>query len=278
VAVRLVQYSSPERDWEVAVAAPAPALRGHFGEYCGYREITGGPLARRELPHGAITLIVNLGEPLAVDGRPYASFVAGLHERPVLTEHPGQQCGIQLDLPPLTAYRLLGRPLGELGNAIVGLDDLLGRSARGLVEALGEAPDWAGRFALLDRALAEHLDRGPRAAPEVGWAWRELSRTGGRIGVAELTAGTGWSHRHLATRFRQQVGLSPKAFGRVLRFQRAMGLLHAPARPTFAEIAASCGYYDQSHLNRDFRDLAGATPTALRGEVNFFQDEVPVAA
>jgi AraC-like DNA-binding protein len=276
--VRLARYTSADRDWEVATAAPAPALRGRFGEYCGYREIVGPPLARREIPHPAITLIINLGEPLAVDGRPYASFVAGLHEGSVRTEHPGRQYGIQLDLPPLTAYTLLGHPLGELGNAIVGLDDLLGGFARALVEALGEAPDWAARFALLDRALTECLDRGPRAAPEVGWAWRELCRSGGRIGVGELIAGTGWSHRHLATRFRQQVGLSPKAFGRVLRFQRAVGLLHAPARPSFAEIAATCGYFDQAHLNRDFRDLAGATPTALRGEVNFFQDEVPVAA
>ena len=64
----------------------------------------------------------------------------------------------------------------------------------------------------------------------------------------------------------------------MLRFQRAVGLLHAPARPTFAAIAAACGYFDQAHLNRDFRELAGATPTALRAEVNFFQDEVPSAA
>ncbi|OLE21708.1 MAG: hypothetical protein AUG44_26830 [Actinobacteria bacterium 13_1_20CM_3_71_11] len=248
--------------------ALAPAVRGLAGEYCGYQEITGGPLARRQVPHGAITLIINLGEPLAVDGRGYGSFVAGLHERPVRTEHPGRQYGIQLDLPPLTAYALLGHPPGELGNAVVGLDDLLGRDARGLVEALAEAPGWASRFALLDRALTERLDRGPRAAPEVGWAWRQLCRTGGRIGVAELAAGTGWSHRHLATRFRQQVGLSPKAFGRVLRFQRAVGLLGAPTRRTLAEIAATCGYFDQAHLNRDFRELAGATPTALRAEVN----------
>lgn len=278
MAVALARYSGPDREWELATAAPAPALRGRLGEYCGYREITGSALVRREVPHPAITLIINLGEPLLVDDRPFTSFVAGLHERPVRTEHPGRQYGIQLDLPPLTAYTLLGRPLGELGNTTVGLDDLLGPSARGLVEALGAAPDWTARFALLDRALTARLDRGPRAAPEVGWAWRELSRTGGRTGVAALTAATGWSHRHLATRFRQQVGLSPKAFGRVLRFQRAVRLLTAPARPTLAEIAAACGYFDQAHLNRDFRDLAGTTPTTLRGEVNFFQDQGLVAA
>jgi AraC-like DNA-binding protein len=276
VTVTLVRHSAPEGSWELATAAPHPALRGLFGEYCGYTE-TGGALARREVPHGAVTVIVNLGEALLVDGRPYASFVAGLHDRAVWTRHRGSQSGIQVDLPPLTAYALLGRPIGELANAVVGLDDLLGRPAGRLAARLAEAPGWAARFALLDRALAGRLDRGPRAAPEVDWAWRQLWRSGGRISVAELTAGTGWSHRHLATRFRQQVGLSPKAYGRVLRFQRAVRLLGAN-RAHLADIAARCGYYDQAHLNRDFRDLAGATPTDLAAEVNFFQDRVEPAA
>src|SRR5947207_3252054 len=252
---------------EVVTAAPHPALRGRFGEYCGYAEI-GRPAARREVPHAAVTLILNLGEPLHVDSRPYTSFVAGLHDRAVWTRHAGSQAGIQIDLPPLTAFGLLGRPIGELANAVVGLDDLLGSSAGGLVERLADARDWATRFALLDRALGDRLDRGPAAAPEVAWAWRQLYRTGGRIPVAELAAGTGWSHRHLASRFRQQVGLSPKAYGRVLRFQRAVARL---GRAPLADLAASCGYYDQAHLNRDFRELAGTTPTDLAAEVNFFQ-------
>src|SRR5207248_1239192 len=85
-----------------------------------------------------------------------------------------------------------------LANAVVGLDDLLGSSAGGLVERLADARDWATRFALLDRALGDRLDRGPAAAPEVAWAWRQLYRTGGRIPVAELAAGTGWRYRHPA--------------------------------------------------------------------------------
>ena len=112
-------------------------------------------------------------------------------------------------------------------------------------------------------------DNARQAAPEVGWAWRELCRTGGRTGVAALTAATGWSHRHLATRFRQQVGLSPKAFGRVLRFQRAVDLLRAPAPPALAEIAASCGYFDQAHLNRDFRELASSLYRPVKSGFRF---------
>jgi AraC-like DNA-binding protein len=263
--------------WELATAPPHPALRGRFGAYCGYVEIS-GPVSRREVPHGGVTMIVNLGPDLVVDGQPYASFVAGLHDRTVWTEHSGGQFGIQVDLPPPSAYTLLGRAAGELGNTVVGLDELFGRAAGPLIGRLREAPDWPARFALLDRTLADRLDEGPRPAPEVAWAWRELTRTEGRISVAALTAGTGWSHRHLVTRFRQQIGMAPKAYGRVLRFQRAVQLLRAPARRPFADVAAACGYYDQAHLNRDFRDLAGVRPTELAEEVNFFQDPPADAA
>jgi len=78
----VVRRSTPELTWEIATAAPHPALRGRFGEYCGYAE-TSRPAVRREVPHAAVTLILNLGEPLRVDGRPFASFVAGLHDRAV---------------------------------------------------------------------------------------------------------------------------------------------------------------------------------------------------
>jgi AraC-like DNA-binding protein len=277
VAVRLTRSSSPATSWELAYAPPHPVLRGQFGQYCGYAEDS-APAAQRQVPHGGVTVIINLGPDLLVDGQPYPSFVAGLHDRPVWTEHPGGQAGIQVDLTPLGAYTLLGRPAGELGNTIVHLGELFGRGTGALVDRLRETPDWAGRFALLDEVLAGRLDTGPRPAPEVAWAWRELTRTEGRISVAALTAGTGWSHRHLVSRFRQQVGMAPKAYGRVLRFERAVRLLSAPARPRFADLAAACGYYDQAHLNRDFRDLAGITPSQMEGQVRFFQDPTEAAA
>ena len=75
-----------------------------------------------------------------------------------------------------------------------------------------------------------------------------------------LAAELGWSRRHLAARFRDEVGVSPKALARLLRFERALELL---GTRTLADIAYECGYYDQAHFNRDFRAFAGATPGEL---------------
>jgi transcriptional regulator GlxA family with amidase domain len=102
----------------------------------------------------------------------------------------------------------------------------------------------------------------PPASYELFWAWRRLRASAGRASVGSLARELGWSHRRLIARFREQIGMPPKSVARVLRFERVSDLLRRPAAPSFAEIAQDCGYYDQSHLNRDFRDFAGTTPGA----------------
>jgi transcriptional regulator GlxA family with amidase domain len=102
-------------------------------------------------------------------------------------------------------------------------------------------------------------------SPGVEWSWQRLRRTGGRASIGALAAELGWSHRRLIVRFREQIGLAPKTVARVLRFDRAVAALGSSGSRGFAEIALDCGYFDQAHLNRDFRELAGTTPTAFRG-------------
>jgi AraC-like DNA-binding protein len=81
-----------------------------------------------------------------------------------------------------------------------------------------------------------------------------------------------WSRRRLVARFHEEVGLPPKAIGRLFRFEHAVELGARPDRPSWAEIALECGYYDQSHLINEFRAVTGRTP------VTFFQDTTAAAA
>jgi AraC-like DNA-binding protein len=94
--------------------------------------------------------------------------------------------------------------------------------------------------------------------PSVTRALGRLRASGGTVRVDSLAAEIGCSRRHLAAGFREQVGVSPKLLGRILRFQRAVALVGAG--PGWAEIAARCGYYDQAHMVRDFHQFAGASP------------------
>jgi AraC-like DNA-binding protein len=255
-------HVSPAGDWETATRGPHPALAPHVRRgYVGYVERVGAPLRRLEVPHDAIVVILNLGPPLLVGADTPTlrrSFVAGLHDRAVTTEHPGDQLGIQVDLTPLGARMLFGLPMGELARQVVDLDAVLPAE---LVDRLAALEGWAQRFDLLDVFLLGRLQRAAPPRPDVAFAWSRLVQTHGALGVSQLCAELGCSRRHLAARFGEEVGLAPKAFARVLRFQRVLDLLEREGGARrFADIAAAGGYYDQPHLNRDFRALAGCTP------------------
>ena len=91
-------------------------------------------------------------------------------------------------------------------------------------------------------------------------AWQQLLSSRGDLRVSALHDQTGWSRKRLADRFREQVGLTPKSMARLVRFHRAVNMLHQPGHRSLTAIASTCGYYDQAHLNREFRELAGGPP------------------
>ena len=268
-------HDGGDYSWTMVHRSPHPALAGVVdGTYCGYTEDSSIPFRRREVANGRVAVIVNLGDPLDLvemtqstsGGSRLSSFVAGLHEGYAVTEHRGGQRGLQLDLTPIGAGRLLGAP-DEVANACTPLDDVLGRAATELTERLAEAPDWGTRFALVDRALLALLAEAPPPDPAVAWAWDQLERSAGRVPVAVLADEIGWSRRHFGVRFRREVGLAPKPTGRVLRFRRACDLLAAGPVRSIADLAAASGYADHSHLVREFRSLGGITPSELLGSV-----------
>jgi len=268
---------------EFAVRRPGAGLRLYVAWCVGYRQMGVAPAAHRGLPSPWLTMIVTLDEPLVVarhpDPRQPASthdfLLGGLHTAPALVTHEGRQSGIQLALTPLGARALLGMPAAELASLDVEAADVLGRLAAEARERVLAAPDWSGRFAVLEEFLVGRLraaqaDRVPVPRPEVSYAWDRLERSRGAVSVAELAAETGWSARHLGEQFRAETGLSPKAGARVVRFDRARRrLLRRQAedgRVVLADLAAECGYYDQAHLAREFRDLAGCPPSVLLAE------------
>ncbi|MCX5243903.1 helix-turn-helix domain-containing protein [Streptomyces sp. NBC_00201] len=253
---------------------PAPPLRGLVGWYSGYRQ-RGIPHGRhRGLPSPWLTLIITLDEPLTIAAHPdpgaaggdYPTLLGGLHLTPALIEIPGRQSGIQVALSPLGARVLLGLPAGELAGTDLHADDVLGACVREVHDEVREAADWAARFAVVDdwlmRRMSLHDRPGPAPAAPVAGAWQRLLAAGGRLRVDKLAADTGVSERHLRNRFRAEIGLTPKAAARVIRFDLARRRLASrPGRPDLAGLAADCGYADQSHLDREFAALASCTPS-----------------
>lgn len=260
----------------MAVARPAAPLRPFVERYSGYRLEGLPPGVHRGLPSRHLTVVISLGSPVEVVGpgpaRSVGSFQAlagGLHATAAGIEHDGRQHGVHLDLTPLGARSLLGLPPSALASTVVDFDELLGSASRELVDRLAEAPDWPRRFAVIDEVLtrsAATVRRPAPPAPELARAWRRLTASEGLVRIDDLAADVGWSRRHLSERFRREFGLAPKVVARVLRFERSRRLLQHPRRPGLAEVAATCGYFDQAHLIRDWHDFAGCTPTTWMAE------------
>jgi AraC-like DNA-binding protein len=264
-----------------ASAAPRPELRPYVAHYGGSSRSGFAPREHAATPSRNLTLIVSFGSPIDICAMPHGrqapgrfqSFVAGLHAAPARVRDPGETHVAHAFLTPLGARTLFGVPAEVLAGRVVALADLLGARARELEERLAEAPDWAGRFAALDGVLARKLEP-VEPMREVAWAWRRLVAARGSISIDALARELGWSRRHLTECFRREIGLAPKVSARVLRWERACVRLARPGRrPALSELAADCGYADQSHLTREWVALSGLTPRAwLAEELPFLQD------
>ena len=132
---------------------------------------------------------------------------------------------------------------------------------RAETDRLRDARSWTQRFDLVESFLLRRLDRSGAPEPSLDWAWAHLRRTGGSIPIRALADDLGWSHRRLIVRFREQIGVAPKTFARLVRFDRAVSALQAGRG--LAETAFATGYFDQAHMTRDFRELAGTTPASF---------------
>lgn len=245
------------------------ALAPYVTSCVGYDERPHVDSVHHGLPSTALTVIIAFDEPLDCGwlGEPesdrYWTLIGGLHDGAALIRTHGHQHGLQLSLTPAGARSLLGMPAGKLGGTLVRADatpELQRCLGRDLHPRLADA-GWAERFALVEQRLLERLAHSEQAlgmVPEVAEAWRLTVATKGQLPVAEVARRVGWSRRHLQAHWAAEIGLGPKRVARVARFGYAKRL-HEAGLP-LTEVAHRAGYADQSHLNRDWRALAGQSP------------------
>jgi len=226
------------------------------------------PGRRMQVPHPDVVLVIGLGPRLrVVDPRRPAdatierlAFAAGVHDAYVFTESAVPTRGLQANLTPIGAHLLFGVPMDALANRVVDLDDLFGADALRLIGRLCEARTWSQRFDILDEALLGRVLAARAPNPLVVRAAHVLRATRGAASIARLARDLECSQRHLIATFREHVGVTPKTYARIVRFDHAVKRLRQADGLRWAEIADASGYYDQAHLIRDFHEFAGQTP------------------
>ncbi|MFD9903540.1 helix-turn-helix domain-containing protein [Streptomyces sp. NPDC059063] len=217
--------------------------------------------------HPSVTLFVDLseGDALVYDApgrRERGSVVVGLApgELRVRGRATGRIGCLQIRLSPVVAAAVFGAS-AELSGAVVSWGDVWGSEAGRVEDRLRAARSWDERFAIAADLLGRRLAARAPLDPEVAAVWRRMLTSRGRVRVDGLADEVGWSRKRLWSRFRSQVGLTPKRAARLVRFDHAAHLL--AAGHAAAQVAAASGYVDQSHLHREVKAFTRATPTAV---------------
>jgi AraC-like DNA-binding protein len=223
----------------------------------------------RIVPSGTLELVINLNEDEfriygADAGAPCRRFsgaiVSGAYDGFFVIDTAEHASVIGVHFKPSGALPFLGLPPGDLSRSHVDLEALWGASARQLREMLCGARTTAQRFQILESALVARLTRPVRQHPAVQLALEQLARG---TSVRDIVTQVALSHRRFIELFSAEVGITPKLFGRIQRFQRASALSRGQAVLDWSNLAAECGYFDQSHLIRDFTAFSGFSPDSF---------------
>jgi AraC-like DNA-binding protein len=214
--------------------------------------------------HPSVTVLVDLSEG---DGAVYDTH--GRHERGsiVVGLLPGDlraagvdgEC-LEIRLEPVAAAAVFGAST-ELSGVVVSLEEVWGRDAGRAEDRLRAAASWDERFTIAVDILGRRMGARAPVDREVAHTWRRTLASRGRVRVDGLADEVGWSRKRLWSRFRSQLGITPKRAARLVRFDHAAHLL--AAGHAAAGVATESGYVDQSHLHREVKMFAGLTPTAV---------------
>jgi AraC-like DNA-binding protein len=266
--------------------APGPPL-GHYIERLWYYvDLQVDHEREHVLPNGSFELIINL------EDRPRKLFdrnnlekhtcfkrgwVAGVQTQYLLIDVLPRSTMIGAHFKPGGAAPFLGCPAGELGDRVVELDAIWGDNFWNWRQRLLEAPAPASKFAILEEFLRHRLakDNFRRSGGKaVSWALEAFSQGAEVRRIGAVADAVGLSQKHFIETFRRQVGVTPKRFCRILRFQQALARMQSRKAVDWADVAIDCGYFDQAHFINEFIGFSGLNPSAyfrlqLEGDPNF---------
>jgi AraC-like DNA-binding protein len=250
--------------------------------------VPGAPARERVLPTGGMHLAIRLtGEPVRYLGHPadpegrrlgYA-VVGGARAGPYLREAPGPSRSVGAMLQPGASELLFGVPACELAERHTALEDLWERRASELRERLLEAGSPSRQLDLFESLLAARLPEVRGLHPAVAHALARFAAPDSLLPpVRAVVRETGYSHRRVIALFRSAVGLAPKLYCRVLRFQRALERIARDPRSGQVDAALEAGYSDQPHLVREFQAFAGITPGEYAAAPPRLPNHLPIRA
>ena len=239
----------------------------------------------RVLPEGSVELIINLRDQdrhifHPVNYQPQQSYrrswLSGPHSKFIVIDTAPNASMIGVHFKPGGANAFFSMPLSELRNNVVALDVFWNGAAVSLRDQLLEAPTPTDKFRILEDALLARRRGRESTHPAVRYALDHFIRQPQIVSVGAITDKLSLSPRRFIELFNDQVGMTPKVFCRVRRFQRALYEIKQRRNLRWAELAPDCGYYDQAHFICDFKEFCGLTPADYLSQAPEYPNFVPI--
>ncbi|HEU4523110.1 MAG TPA: DUF6597 domain-containing transcriptional factor [Thermoanaerobaculia bacterium] len=232
---------------------PVPALAAHVRCFWTLRSDRGEMPQQRILPDGSFDIVFHFGDPFLQNGQPQpAAIFVGEIRRPVVVVPSGRGDVLGIRFHPGGVARFLAMPASEICDLVLPLEEVLGD----VMAPVFGTTDTASRIGLLERALIRRLRPADR---RLDAAVHLITCSSGAARIRDVAASVGATERTLERLFDSGVGMGPKAFARIARFQASLR-------------GDDSGYFDDSHRIRDFRELSGVTPAQLAREQNEMND------
>jgi len=238
------------------------------------------------MPNGEASIVFNLRDDEmrlydADDPRRFVSCglvgLTGARTNCFAIDTPSEDRVVGIQFQPGGTFPFFRVPAGELANSAMPLELLWRGAATEIREQLLAAASADAMFALLERNLMAQLVRPLELHPAIHFARRHICRMPHVATVSGVMESIGLSQRRFVELFHDQMGLTPKAFCRVRRFQRVLQAVHRRKSVDWAQVALDGGYYDQAHFIHDFRGFSGITPAAYLALATEHLNHVPMA-
>lgn len=265
---------------------PEPPLNNFVENIIYYSGLCVPHTKEKLLPDGFIELIIDLTE---TPKRVYENedhqktrtayrkgWLSGIRKEFITIEVAHNSSMMVARFKPGRALPFLGRPLSEFAGQVIEMDCLWGRRFGSLREEILEADSPEQRIAVLEAGLLRFAEGRLETNPTVDHALALLSGPPD-LTIADLRQRLGFSHRHLVHLFDKHVGISPKFFSRLRKFQDVIQALEREEKVSWTRVAHESGYYDQAHFINEFRKFSGLAPVSYLSEKGEYLNYIPVA-
>jgi AraC-like DNA-binding protein len=267
------------------IYAPALPLRSFVTHFTYYKNHTPDYSINRFLPDGNVEIVIDLTETpkFIYDDNSLVEiqacnklWISGIRNKYITIPSGRDSEMFVINFRKGMAYPFLGLPLGDLSDKVVDGDLILKKIFLQLREQLFTCYTVEKKFLLAELILTKHFLPVLSVDPIIEYAVNRILAAPEIVVIKSIAVKTGYSSRHLVHLFKHKVGVSPKAFLKIIRFQKSIREIELKGYTNFSSLASDCGYYDQSHFIADFKSFSGFTPAAYIKQKADYLNYVPI--